>query len=210
MPLPPLARRALHAAASDPPFPATFRTARYNVFTFLPKFLFEQFNKVANIYFFIICVLTLMSFSPKDPSSFVSTFAFILSVSAVKEIIEDRQRSKADAELNGRRALVMRSTKGGDQTFTERSWADIRVGDLVKVSEGQAFPADLLFVSSSDSSGCCYVDTCNLDGETNLKSKMALPVMNCFRTPPPTDGQPGMDEIHEDLRPIVSRVALPV
>ena len=36
------------------------------------------------------------------------------------------------------------------------------------------FPADLLLVSSTNDDGIAYVETMNLDGETNLKIKKAL------------------------------------
>jgi len=45
------------------------------------------------------------------------------------------------------------------------------VGQLVRVVDNQYFPADLLFLASSDAKGLCFVETKNLDGETNLKIK---------------------------------------
>jgi phospholipid-transporting ATPase len=42
---------------------------------------------------------------------------------------------------------------------------------LVKVSEDEAIPADLVLVKSSDPKGTLYIETKNLDGETNLKNK---------------------------------------
>jgi len=42
-------------------FILNFSTSKYNIFTFLPKFLFEQFRKYSNIFFFIIVLLQVIS-----------------------------------------------------------------------------------------------------------------------------------------------------
>ena len=46
------------------------------------------------------------------------------------------------------------------------------MGDLVRVNEDQFFPADMVMMSSSEQQGGFYVETKNLDGETNLKLKL--------------------------------------
>lgn len=56
-------------------------------------------------------------------------------------------------------------------------WEDLRVGDIVKIREDESFPADILICSSSDDENVAFVETKNLDGETNLKSRNACPVL---------------------------------
>ena len=75
-----------------------------------------------------------------------------------------------DNEINNRLVDV----HVGEGRFEGRKWKKVRVGDVVKVEKDNFFPADLLMLSSNFPDGVCYVETMNLDGETNLKLKKSL------------------------------------
>lgn len=58
--------------------------------------------------------------------------------------------------------------------FVQTFWHKLKVGDIVRVSKNHYLPADLLILKTSEVHGTsCYVETKNLDGETNLKTKRA-------------------------------------
>jgi phospholipid-transporting ATPase len=140
-------------------------TTKYNVGTFLPRFLFEQFRKYWNIYFLVIGSLQqIPNISPTGRWGTIMPLTVVLTVAAIKEIWEDFQRLKQDRKINKR---VVQRLAGGQ--WTDALWQDLHVGDLVKVAKRGPFPADLVLLGSSEDSGIAYIETSNLDGETNLK-----------------------------------------
>lgn len=69
-------------------------------------------------------------------------------------------------------------------------WKQVRVGDIIHLSNNELIPADVLVLRSSDPHGLCYVDSCNLDGESNLKQRVVAPGFQAkVNKPPGTFGQ---------------------
>lgn len=154
-------------------------TAKYNVITFLPKFLFEQFSKFANIFFLFTAALQqIPGLSPTNQYTTIAPLLVVLLVSAVKEAIEDYKRKQADTGLNQSKARVLRGSE-----FTDTKWIDVAVGDIIRVESEEPFPADLVLLASSEPEGLCYIETANLDGETNLKIKQGLPETSAMVSP---------------------------
>lgn len=58
--------------------------------------------------------------------------------------------------------------------FKKDAWKNVQVGDFVRLYMDEEVPADIVVLSTSDPDGACYVETKNLDGETNLKVRSAL------------------------------------
>ncbi|TFY74315.1 hypothetical protein EWM64_g9696 [Hericium alpestre] len=61
-------------------------------------------------------------------------------------------------------------------------WEDLRVGDVVKLGDHENVPADILICSTSEDENVCFVETKNLDGETNLKSRHAVSALTHMRS----------------------------
>ncbi|KAI7866455.1 hypothetical protein BDF14DRAFT_1743655 [Spinellus fusiger] len=67
-------------------------------------------------------------------------------------------------------------------TWQTTHWQNIQVGDYVKILNNENVPADIVILSTSDNDHVCYVETQNLDGETNLKSRQGLLGTSGIRT----------------------------
>ena len=146
-------------------------TTKYNAVTFAPKFLYQSFSNYANLFFLFTAVLQqIPGLSPTNRYTTVIPLFIVLAVSAAKEVYEDYQRLLADRELNYSKALVLK-----DGNFAKTKWINIKVGDIIRVESEQPIPADVVLLASSEPEGLCYIETANLDGETNLKIKQALP-----------------------------------
>lgn len=67
-------------------------TTKYNFVTFLPKALFEQFRRVANLYFLLAAALSITSLAPFNPVSLIAPLVFVVGISMLKEAVEDWHR----------------------------------------------------------------------------------------------------------------------
>ncbi len=144
-------------------------TTKYTLINFFPKSLLLQFKKAANIYFLLVTILTFGSFSPINPASMIGTFIFVLICTMIKEAYEDFLRYQQD-EINNNR-LILKFERG--DWHETKSWT-LTPGDIIKIKKNEEFSADVLILKTSNNNGYAYVETKSLDGETNLKEKIAL------------------------------------
>ena len=144
-------------------------TTKYNCITFLPKALMLQFIRLANVYFvFIAIIQSIPIISPLGAATAIAPVVFVLSVSLIREAIEDLHRAKLDKEQNSDEI----------ETYRDNCWeiiksGDLEMGEIVQVKNEGIFPADLMLIESNLPDGICYIETGTLDGEKTLKIKSA-------------------------------------
>jgi len=122
-------------------------TSKYNAATFVPKFLFEQFSKYANLFFlFTAFIQQIPGVSPTNRYTTIGPLLVVLLASAFKEVKEDLKRHQSDSELNSSLAKVLTP----QATFEEKKWQDIKVGDVVRLDSDEFIPADMVLFTSSE------------------------------------------------------------
>lgn len=243
-------------------------TAKYTALTFLPKNLFEQFRRVANMFFLFMAIIQLTpTFTVGSPFLTVFPLCFVVGVTALKDGLEDYKRHVEDRNFNQRlchqlknvvnynyptadymaaqknkslparawaglvrgvsnttmtalRALKLskkpppqdnfpqldlsqlaaddidpsnqpqqpqndganNSSTGPQPEFVKEQWHNLRVGDFIMLKNNQAVPADAIILSTSEAEGSCFIETKDLDGETNLKTRMSLHETSKYNT----------------------------
>ncbi|CAD6899230.1 unnamed protein product [Tilletia controversa] len=152
------------------------RNQKYNVASFLPLVLYEQFKFFFNLYFLLVA---LSQFIPALKIGFIATYiaplAFVLCVTIGKEGYDDYTRFKRDVESNSApyKLLVPASEaagiigRSGNSASRKRAFADLeqqggrgsamvtvpssrlRVGDLVFLEKNQRVPADMVLLRTT-------------------------------------------------------------
>uniref|UniRef100_A0A8C7DM04 Phospholipid-transporting ATPase n=1 Tax=Oncorhynchus kisutch TaxID=8019 RepID=A0A8C7DM04_ONCKI len=134
-------------------------TAKYNVLTFLPRFLYSQFRRAANSFFLFIALLQ------------VRQRLFVLVARAFMVVVIYFACHNTSLTFL---SLLFKVLRNGAWEIVH--WAKVGVGEVVKAANGDHLPADLVILSSSEPQGMCYIETSNLDGETNLKIRQGLQI----------------------------------
>ncbi|XP_053423350.1 phospholipid-transporting ATPase VB isoform X2 [Nycticebus coucang] len=148
------------------------KTSKYTVLSFVPKNIFEQLHRFANLYFVGIVILNFVPVvNAFQPVVSMIPICVILAVTAIKDAWEDLRRYKSDKVINNQECL---SYSRKEHNYVRKPWKDVRVGDFIQVQCNEIIPADILLLFSSDPSGICHLETANLDGETNLKQRRVV------------------------------------
>ena len=146
---------------------------KYNLVTFVPVVLFNQFKFFYNLFFLLI---SLSQFVPALKVGYMFTYiaplAFVLIITLVKEAVDDIQRFRKDKTLNNKKYENIQL----DGTWSMKESATLAVGDIIKVSQNERIPADCLLLYTTEKNGSVFIRTDQLDGETDWKLRKAVAV----------------------------------
>lgn len=157
-----------HAANANADFPSnTLYTTKYTLWSFIPKVLYEQFRKATSFYFLFIAILvSIPAVSPINPLTSWLGLIFILGVAAIREAYEDILRTIADNKVNSLKFTKIDPSTGLEKQICSH---EIQVGDILLCRNNNRIPSDLILLKTSFPDGTGFIETAQLDGETNLK-----------------------------------------
>ncbi|KAL4708862.1 hypothetical protein ACJJTC_018308, partial [Scirpophaga incertulas] len=152
---------------------------KYNIITFLPLVLYEQFRFFLNLYFLVMAI---SQFIPSIRIGYLYTYwgplCFVLAVTLFREAVDDFRRYRRDKEVNRHHyeRIILDSTVDGYRPFlTEHVPASaLRVGDIVILHKGQRVPADMILLRTNETTGTVFIRTDQLDGEIDWKLRIPL------------------------------------
>ena len=98
----------------------------------------------------------------------------MLLVTSLKEGSEDLQRARSDRDENQRKVVIV-TFENGQVIETTKETQQIKAGDIIKMTGLTQVPVDMILILSSmyADGNQCYIETANIDGETNLKLREA-------------------------------------
>ena len=148
------------------------RIARYTLLNIIPKNLYEQFHRTANVWFLIVSVFQLIPLDLTPTSSWgtITPLAFLLLFTFIKDAYNEALRYKQDKVLNKTRSRVWDEEQG----FIDIFWQDIKVGHIVMLEREDICPADLLVLATGAKSGSLAMDISDVLGQSNLDEKKAM------------------------------------
>ena len=132
-------------------YPLNFiRNQKYNIITFIPLVLYEQFRFFLNLYFLIMACTQFIPILRIGPLyTYWAPLGFVLFISMLREAYDDIKRAQRDKELNSRLYTLL--TENGQRKVIPSS--QLQVSDVIVIQKNQRIPADVVLLQTSDESG---------------------------------------------------------
>ena len=161
-------------------FPNKVVNTRYNILTFIPFTILNQFRFFGNQFYLL---MTLSQFIDVLKVgflfSYLSPLLMVLVVTLIKELFDELKRHSQDKKTNNELyTCISFDFKRKKIINTNIPSQDIKIGDILHIKKNQRAPADLLILQSAKDNDnnyqkyhqdTMYIRTDQLDGETDWK-----------------------------------------
>ena len=150
---------------------------KYNLITFVPLVLFNQFKQFGNFFYLL---MSIAQFFPDLKVGYLFTYisplSFVVCVSMAKELYDDINRRIQDKKTNSAKINVL--VPSPDKTnfeYLSKSASDLLVGDIIELKKNTRVPADIIVLKTINESNDnqAFIRTDQLDGETDWKLRKA-------------------------------------
>lgn len=166
--------------------PNMVSTNKYTLFTFIPLNIAYQLTKGPTFFFFItLFLISIPPISPFEPWTYLFAFCIVVGVSMIKDAMEDYRRYQSDKIINNTMIRVLERSQDGTTRLVVREKAsmDLQKGDWLVAERDKEVQADVVLMRAKTyhkdrliCSNHCFVETSNIDGESNLKKRHAIAI----------------------------------
>ena len=150
---------------------------KYNVVTFIPICLFNQFRQFGNFFYLIMSV---SQFFPELAVGFLFTYisplAFVVAVSMAKELYDDINRRIQDKKTNSAKiTVIVPSADKSNIQLIQKEASLLEIGDIIELKKDTRVPADIIVLKTFNEAkdNQAFIRTDQLDGETDWKLRKA-------------------------------------
>ena len=150
---------------------------KYNLITFIPIVLFNQFKQFGNFFYLI---MSISQFFDQLVVGFLFTYiaplSFVVSVSMLKELYDDINRRIQDKKTNSTLITVLKPDELNNSIErTQKAASDLLIGDIIEIKKDMRIPADIIVLKTYNESNDnqAFIRTDQLDGETDWKLRKA-------------------------------------
>jgi len=150
---------------------------KYNVITFFPITLFNQFRQFGNFFYLL---MSISQFFPELAVGFLFTYisplAFVIAVSMGKELYDDINRRIQDKKTNSAKiTVIVPSADKSSIQLTQKDASQLQIGDIIELKKDSRVPADIIVLKTFNEAedNQAFIRTDQLDGETDWKLRKA-------------------------------------
>ena len=150
---------------------------KYNLITFIPIVLFNQFKQFGNFFYLIMSVSQFFDqLVVGFLFTYISPLSIVVSISMLKELYDDINRRIQDKNTNSTLITVLNYDEINNSVEKiHKKASSLLVGDILEIKKNMRIPAAIIVLKTFNegNDNQAFIRTDQLDGETDWKLRKA-------------------------------------